>query len=96
MLSIIKKFLTGFSKNTDVDEIIREYDIISYIINDCHSMEDFIYCKKKIRQFQNRWDKEEGSFGSNMSNKLNKQYSTRLVRQKYQIGLYAQKKRKKT
>ena len=95
MIKFIKNLFRSYKKSSRVDDILREASAIEFLIQECYTMQDFIYCKKKIRQFQNRWDNEEDSFGSSMSKKLNKQYSSRLIRQKYQIELYAKKTRKK-
>tara|TARA_S200002703_G_scaffold91915_1_gene79448 strand:- start:2914 stop:3207 length:294 start_codon:yes stop_codon:yes gene_type:complete len=95
MIKFIKNLFRSYKKTSTVDNILREVTAIEFLIQECYTMQDFIYCKKKIRQFQNRWDNEEESFGSAMSNRLNNQYNSRLIRQKYQIELYAQKARKK-
>jgi len=95
MIKFIKKLISDYKKSVEADNMLREYTAIEFIINECNIMDDFVFCKKKIRQFQNRWDKEENSFGSKLYAKLDKQYNSRLIKQKYVIGLYAQKKRKK-
>jgi len=94
MIKFIKHLFRSYKKASHVDDILRESTAIEFLIEESYTMQDFIYCKKKIRQFENRWDKEEESFGSALAKKLNKQYNTRLIRQKYQIQLYAKKTRK--
>lgn len=96
MINFIKKLISHYKKSSEAEKILREFDAIEFIISECYTMDDFVFCKKKIRQFQNRWDKEENSFGTKLSIKLNKQYNTRLVRQKYQLNQYVEKTRKKT
>jgi len=95
MIKFIKNLFRSYKKTSQVDDILRESTVIEFLIQESYTMQDFIYCKKKIRQFENRWDKEEESFGSSLAKKLNKQYNSRLIRQKYQIELYAKKTRKK-
>ena len=76
--------------------MIKEYDAISFLVSECFTMDDFIYCKKKIRRFEHKWNiGDEISSGPKFSKKLNDQYNRRLMKQKYYIGLHAQKRQKK-
>jgi hypothetical protein len=97
MFNLIKELFGNFKKNAHIDEMVCEYDVISLLVDQCYSMNDFVFCKQKIRRFENHWNKgEESDIGPKLSKKLNDKYNRRLIKQRYNIGLYAQAKRKKT
>ncbi len=96
MFKTIKEWFSSFKKTAHIDEMIRESDAILMLIEQCYSMNDFVFCKKKIRRFENHWNTgEESDFGPKLSKKLNKEYNRRLMKQRYYIGLYEEAKRKK-
>ncbi len=96
MINFIKNLFKS-SNTANIDKILREYEAITFLIEECYSMDDFIHCKKKIRRFEHQWNVgEENLPGPKFSKKLNDLYNRRLVKQKYYIGLHAEKTRKKT
>jgi hypothetical protein len=96
MIKFIKKLIGKYKNAVHVDRILKEYEVILFLIKDSYTMQDFIYCKKKIRLFENRWNVgDELSAGVRLSEKLNKEYDRRLIKQRYYIGSYAKKTRKK-
>lgn len=96
MFNRIKNWFTGFKKTAHIDEMLREHDAILLLIEQCYSMNDFVFCKKKIKRFENHWVKgDDSTFAARLARVLLVKYNRRLNKQRYHIGLYAEAKRKK-
>tara|TARA_R100000005_G_scaffold96592_2_gene84902 strand:- start:2371 stop:2655 length:285 start_codon:yes stop_codon:yes gene_type:complete len=93
MFSFIRQIFVDYKKTSRNNQIIRDYDMIECMIRQCHTMNDFIYCKKKITYFNTFWDKND-PLVNRLYSKLNNQYIRRLRRKRYYIELYAKKKKK--
>ena len=48
MIKFIKKLIGKYKNAVHVDRILKEYEVILFLIKDSYTMQDFIYCKKKI------------------------------------------------
>lgn len=93
MFSFIKQIFVDCKKTSRNNEIIREYDMIECMVRQAYTMNDFIYCNKKIKHFNSFWG-ENDPLVNKLNSKLNNQYIRQLRKQRYYIELYAKKKKK--
>lgn len=76
------------------DDMVREYEVLVFLINDSFTLSDFIYCKKRIKRFQARWHGSDYSYTLLLS-KLNKMYDYHLSKQRSNIrsNIYGKQKK---
>ena len=61
MINFIKKLLRLKKENANAKLMKKEYEVLMYFIKDSDSLQDFVFCKKKIRKFNYRWNTNDMS-----------------------------------
>ena len=59
MINFVKKLLRLKKENTNVKMMKKEYEVLMYLIKYSDSLQDFVFCKKKIRKFNHKWNTED-------------------------------------
>lgn len=56
MIKVIKRFLQRRKEAQNVKMMKKEYEVLLYLIKYSDSLQDFVFCKKKIRKFDYKWN----------------------------------------
>jgi len=59
MINFVKKLLRLKKENTNAKMMKKEYEVLMYLIKYSDSLQDFVFCKKKIRKFNYKWNTED-------------------------------------
>ena len=59
MINFVKKLLRLRTENQKAKMMKKEYDVLMYLVKHSDSLQDFVFCKKKIRKFNYRWNTED-------------------------------------
>ena len=59
MINFVKKLLRFRAENKNVKLMKKEYEVLMYLIKYSDSLQDFVFCKKKIRKFNHKWNTED-------------------------------------
>jgi len=56
MINFIKRFFQRRKEAQTVKMMKTEYEVLMYLIKYSDSLQDFVFCKKKIRKFNYKWN----------------------------------------
>jgi len=60
MINFIKRFFQRRKENQNANQnakmMKKEYEVLMYLIKYSDSLQDFVFCKKKIRKFNYKWN----------------------------------------
>ena len=59
MINFVKKLLRLRSENKNAKLMNKEYEVLMYLVKHSDSLQDFVFCKKKIRKFNHKWNTED-------------------------------------
>ena len=59
MINFVKKLLRLRSENKNAKLMNKEYEVLMYLVKHSDSLQDFVFCKKKIRKFNYKWNTED-------------------------------------
>ena len=59
MINFVKKLLRLKKENANAKLMKKEYEVLMYLIKYSDSLQDFVFCKKKIRKFNYKWNTED-------------------------------------
>ena len=59
MINFFKKLLRLKKENKNAKLMKTEYEVLMYLIKYSDSLQDFVFCKKKIRKFNYKWNTED-------------------------------------
>ena len=59
MINFVKKLLRLKKENKNAKMMKREYEVLMYLVKHSDSLQDFVFCKKKIRKFNYKWNTED-------------------------------------
>ena len=54
MINFVKKILRLRKENKNAKMMKKEYEVLMYLVKHSDSLQDFVFCKKKIRKFNYR------------------------------------------
>ena len=80
MINFIKKLLRLRTETKNTKMMKKEYDVLMYFVKHSDSLQDFVFCKKKIRKFDYKWNTDDMSqFKPNTYyRKLSREYNYQL------------------
>ena len=56
MINFIKRFFQRRKEDQNAKMMKKEYEVLMYLIKYSDSLQDFVFCKKKIRKFDYKWN----------------------------------------
>ena len=59
MINFIKRFFQRRKEDQNAKLMKKEYEVLMYLIKYSDSLQDFVFCKKKIRKFNYKWNTED-------------------------------------
>ena len=59
MINFVKKLLRLKKENKNAKMMKTEYEVLMYLVKHSDSLQDFVFCKKKIRKFNYKWNTED-------------------------------------
>ena len=59
MINFVKKILRLRKENKNAKMMKKEYEVLMYLVKHSDSLQDFVFCKKKIRKFNYKWNTED-------------------------------------
>ena len=59
MINFVKKLLRLKKENKNAKMMKKEYEVLMYLVKHSDSLQDFVFCKKKIRKFNYKWNTED-------------------------------------
>ena len=59
MINFFKKLLKLKKENKNAKMMKTEYEVLMYLVKHSDSLQDFVFCKKKIRKFNYKWNTED-------------------------------------
>ena len=85
MINFIKRFFQRRKEDQNAKLMKKEYEVLMYLIKYSDSLQDFVFCKKKIRKFNYKWNTEDMTrFNPRVHyNKLLREYNHELRERGY-------------
>ena len=85
MINFIKRFFQRRKEDQNAKLMKKEYEVLMYLIKYSDSLQDFVFCKKKIRKFDYKWNTEDMTrFNPRVHyNKLLREYNHELRERGY-------------
>ena len=59
MINFVKKLLRLKKENKNAKMMKKEYEVLMYLVKHSDSLQDFVFCKIKIRKFNYKWNTED-------------------------------------
>ena len=59
MINFVKKLLRLKKENKNAKLMKKEYEVLMYLVKHSDSLQDFVFCKKKIRKFNYKGNTED-------------------------------------
>ncbi len=59
MINFVKKILRLRKENKNARLMKKEYEVLMYLVKYSDSLQDFVFCKKKIRKFNYKWNTDD-------------------------------------
>jgi len=56
MINFIKRVFQRRKEAQNIKMMKKEYEVLMYLIKYSDSLQDFVFCKKKIRKFDYKWN----------------------------------------